>query len=97
LKVVRLALSYSAAVRSDLSSSPMACQPGSLYLPVTGSGKMERATGPKPENRASVCFSSFVAGRESFSTAFSVRMAAMMSRALVFSPLAMPPVGGVAS
>jgi hypothetical protein len=27
---------------------------------------------------------------------FSVRMAAMMSRALVFSPLAMPPVGSAA-
>ena len=33
---------------SDFSSSPRACQPASLYLPVTGSGKIDRATGPKP-------------------------------------------------
>ena len=56
---------------------------------MTGSGKIERATGPKPAKRASVCFSSGVAGRCSCSMVFSVRMAAMMSRALAFSPLAM--------
>ena len=31
---------------------------GVLVRPVTGSGKIERATGPKPAKRASVCFSS---------------------------------------
>ena len=35
----------------------------SLYLPLTGSGKMDRATGPKPAKRARVCFSSEVACR----------------------------------
>ena len=52
-------------------------------------GKIDRATGPKPAKRASVCFSSGVAGRCSCSMALSVRMAARMSRALAFSPLAM--------
>jgi hypothetical protein len=92
-----LALSYSAGVSSVASSAPSDRQPESLYLPVTGSGKIERATGPKPLKRASACFSSEVAGRCSFSTAFRVRMAARMSRAFAFSPLAMPLVGGVAS
>jgi hypothetical protein len=55
---------------------------------------MERATGPKPEKRARSCFSSAVAGRFSCSMVFRVRMAAMMSRALVFSPLAMGNPGG---
>ncbi len=50
---------------------------------------MERATGPNPANRASTCFSSEVASRCACSMAFSVRMAAMMSRAFPFSPLAM--------
>jgi hypothetical protein len=90
LNVVRFALSYSAGVSSVASSPPIACQPASLYLPVTGSGKIESATGPKPQKRASVCFSSEVAGRCSFSTSFNVRMAVRMSRAFAFSPLAMP-------
>jgi hypothetical protein len=66
-----------------------------LYLPLTGLGKIERATGPKPQKRASVCFSPEVAGRSSFSTAFRVRMAAMTSRALAFSPLAKMTFGCV--
>ena len=85
---MRLALSYSAGVSSAPSSSPSACQPASLYLPLTGSGKIERATGPKPAKRASTCFSWEVASRCSCSMAFSVRMAATMSRAFPFSPLA---------
>jgi hypothetical protein len=88
LKVVRFALSYSCGVRSAASSSPRACQPASLYLPVTGSGKIDSATGPKPENRESASFSSLLGGRRSVSMRFSVWMAAMMSRALAFSPLA---------
>jgi len=54
---------------------------------------MERATGPKPANRARACFSSGVAGRFSCSIVVSVRMAARMSRALAFSPLAMAIAG----
>jgi hypothetical protein len=54
---------------------------------------MERATGPKPENLASVCFSSSVARRCSCSMVFSVRMAEMISRALLFSPEAMVAAG----
>ena len=97
--MVRLALSYSSGVSSDFNCSPRVCQPASLYLPVTGLGKIDRATGPKPVKRVSVCFSSTVAGRCSFSTACKVRMAAMMSRAFPFSPLAKdaPPVGTVPS
>jgi len=60
-----------------------------LNLPVTGSGKIDKATGPKPANLASACFSSRVAGRCSCSTVFKARMAARMSRAFAFSPLAM--------
>ena len=48
----------------------------------------------KPEKRASICFSSDVAGRCACSIVFSVRIAAMMSRALVFSPLAIPADAG---
>ena len=55
---------------------------------MTGSGKIESATGPNPEKRASASFSSLLGGRRSVSMRFSVRMAAMMSRALAFSPLA---------
>jgi hypothetical protein len=91
--VVRLALSYSWSVSSDFNSSPKPCQPASLYVPVTGSGKIDRATGPNPENRASFCFSCGVAARFSCSMVFRVRMAVMMSRALVFSPLAIRPLG----
>ena len=43
--------------------------------------------------RASVCFSSGVAGRCSCSMVWTVRMAATMSWALVFSPLAMGEAG----
>jgi hypothetical protein len=83
-----LALPNSSGVSSVFSSSPMACQPASLYLPVTGSGKIVSATGPNPENRESASFSSLSGGRRSVSMRLSVRMAAMMSRALAFSPLA---------
>jgi len=54
---------------------------------------MDSATGPKPANLASVCFSSDVAGRCSPSMVLSVRMAVRMSRALAFSPLAMETAG----
>jgi hypothetical protein len=53
---------------------------------------MDKATGPNPAKRASACFSSGVADRRSVSTAFSVRIAAMMSRAFPFSPLEMLPL-----
>jgi hypothetical protein len=59
-----------------------------LYFPVTGSGKIDSATGPNPENRENASFSSLLGGRRSVSMRFSVLMAAMMSRALAFSPLA---------
>jgi hypothetical protein len=55
---------------------------------VIGSGKIDKATGPNPEKRESVSFSSLLGGRRSISMRFSVRMAEMMSRALAFSPLA---------
>jgi len=55
---------------------------------VTGSGKIESATGPKPENRASASFSSLLGARRSVSMRFRVPMAAMMSWALAFAPLA---------
>lgn len=93
MKVVRLALSYSSGVSSDFSSSPRAFQLASLKRPLTGSGNIDRATGPKPAKRASPCFSSAVAARCSCSMALSVRMAARMSRAFVFSPLAMGTPG----
>ena len=90
--MVRFALSYSSGVSSVFNSSPSACQPASLKRPVTGSGKIDRATGPKPAKRASVCRSSGVARRFSCSMRLSVRMAARMSRALAFSPLAIGTV-----
>ena len=40
---------------------------------------MPRINNPKPPKRASVCHSSLVASRFSFSTIFSVRIASMMS------------------
>ena len=58
------------------------------------------ATGPPPRSRrsgTSMPRSSVVAGRRSRSMLCSVRMAAMMSRALPFSPLAMTGVAGVVS
>ena len=54
---------------------------------------MDRATGPNPANLASICRSSAVAGRPDCSMSFSVRMAAIMSRALPFSPLEMAADG----
>ena len=91
--MVRLALAYSSGVSRNCSPSLKSCQPASLQRPVTGSGNIDSATGPNPAKRASVCFSSCVAGRCSSSMVFSVRMAAMMSRALPFSPLAMATAG----
>jgi hypothetical protein len=58
----------------------------SLYFPDTGLGNIESVTGPKSENLARTCFSSGLAGRFISSMVFSVRLAAMMSRALDFSP-----------
>ena len=49
---------------------------------------MESATGPNPAKRDRMSFSSILEGRRSASIVFSVRMAAMMSRAFAFSPLA---------
>jgi hypothetical protein len=51
-------------------------------------GKIESATGPNPEKRESASFSSLLGGRRSVSIRLSDLMAAMMSRALAFSPLA---------
>ena len=57
-------------------------------------GEERQGHGPEAAEAGEVCRSSAVAGRCSCSTACSVRMAAMMSRALAFSPLAM--TGGAA-
>ncbi len=54
-------VSYSQGVSSVRSSSPIACHEASLYFSVTGSGNIDRATGPNPPKRASACRSSAVA------------------------------------
>lgn len=87
VNVVRLAPPYSSGVSSDLSSSPTARQP-SLKRPVTGSRKIRKANGPKPENLSRIRRSSGGDGQRSRSTVWSVRTAARRQRALAFSPTA---------
>ena len=63
LNVVRLAESYSSGdeQRSELLAEGL---PASVLVrPVTGSGKIDRATAPNPPKRARACRSSAVAGR----------------------------------
>ena len=67
---------------------------GVLVAAGDGIGKERQRHGPKPPKRASMRFSSRVAGRCSCSIRCNVRMAAMMSRALAFSPLAMSATRG---
>ncbi|MHC5540146.1 AlkA N-terminal domain-containing protein, partial [Singulisphaera rosea] len=56
-----------ALVRQLVESYGKAAVHPSLYLPVSGSGNKERATGPKPQKRESMSRSSVAAGRRSVS------------------------------
>ena len=87
---MRLALAYSSGVRRDCSSS-LTCASrdrGRRLRGAPGLGNIPSATGPKPPKRASVWRSSALAGRCSCSICLRVWMAARMSRALPFWPLA---------
>ena len=63
----------------------------------TGSGKMPRATTPKPGKATSTRRSSGLAGRRASSIAFNVQIAVSRSRALAMSPCAVMPTGCTAS
>ena len=70
--------------REEAAARPRALPAGVFVRPVTGSGKMPRATGPKPGKRARTAL--LVAGRWACSMAWSVRIAAR-SAGLGFAPL----------